>query len=224
MSTFASSTFTGAAGTALADYSAVGESTWSLHPIFGDPQPVLTDAGRVRPNRAGFFGIYLASGLPSGPEYDIPANIYFAGTTTGLVGLVGRVDPANETFYLAYLNASSGLWTLYKAVMGTYTSLGTYSQSLTPDTTYVVTFRIRDDAKTLLVDGTDVITSSDNAIADAGRVGAWFEGGSSDSTGLHLDDYAASDAMAAGPGMATVRVGLARSGAGVRVSLARSGG
>lgn len=107
------------------------------------------------------------------PAYYVQAGLN-VGNGTGVnaldVGVTARMVDANN-FYLAVLHAG-GLVELFKRVSGTYTSLGTFSSG---SNTGTIKLQVTDAAKKVFVDGTERISSSDNALTSAGAPGFWFK-------------------------------------------------
>lgn len=193
---FVSDTFTGTAGTALASHTGEVGATWTVHPSYAN-DAVLTDANRVRVNGTNVG--YYASGVPATAEYDVSAvfRAIDSSVTTG-IGTTGRMATAADTMYL--LRPSAGVWQLFKAVSGAFTLLGSYSQALTVGVDYTVKLEIRDAAKKVYIDGVERISSADNAITGAGRAGLRGGNAATNTTGVHLDDFTATDAGGGGGG------------------------
>ncbi len=107
--------------------------------------------------------------------YYVQADVSL-GSSTGITtlesGVVGRLTDGNN-FYMARLFNSSGTITveLWKRVSGTYTMLGTFSPGAVSSGT--MKLQMTDAAKTLFWNGTQVISSSDNALAGPGMAGIW---------------------------------------------------
>lgn len=165
---------------------------WAVHPSGGDG--LITAAGRVRHNGAGATGLlYAGADQPSG-EYDVLAEfVPIANIGFTLTGLAGRLAAAANTLYLARYSGSAGAWQILKLVNGSATTLATSSAfPLTLNQSYRVRFVLRDAAKRLVVDGVEVCSTADNAIAGAGRAGVrlFDSGTNSDASGVHLDNFA----------------------------------
>lgn len=196
MATFGQDTFTDTAGTSLPSHTADDGGTWTKHANFAGT-PLISDANRARANS---FTNSLAyhSGLPAAAEYDVQADLSVV-SNGGNAGVVGRVATGAGTAYLAnFLNAIG--WRLQKIVAGTFTTLGTSTAdgtSLTVGTVRTVRLEIRDAAKKLFRDGTELLSSVDNVITNAGQAGVWANTGSN-TTGYHLDNFQASDPPGAG--------------------------
>lgn len=183
---FVTDTFTDSNGTPLTSHTGETGATWTSHGASaGIP---TTQSNRLVPAAAEC--VQYASGTPASAEYDVEADVY-ASTTSGDAAVLARVSTSANTWYLAQYNSSGAAWRLYKRVSGTWTELGSFSQTLTAGNTYRLKLQIRDAAKKLFVDGVERISSADNAITAAGKAGIRFDGGTG--TGLHLDNFQASD-------------------------------
>jgi hypothetical protein len=114
---------------------------------------------------------------------------------------VGRFDPAGgglEDWYEASYDASTGQWTLRKAVNQTLANLTTggapASQALSAGQAYRVRLEMIGTSIKLYVDGALKVSGTDASVAVAGKGGV-FSGNSgvastvADTTGLHLDNF-----------------------------------
>jgi hypothetical protein len=194
---FATDTFTDTAGTDLSAHTADDAGTWTKHTGTGSPGTgtvVVSDANRIR-NGDGAASCYYHSGAPAGAEYDLQAD-WFVVTNPGALheSILGRIATAALDGYGVRFN-TSGQWQLYKLVNGTLTSLGTFAQTLSTSTTYVVKLEIRDATKKVYIDGVERISSTDNAVTAAGKAGVrFFARTATNSTDRHLDNLTATDA------------------------------
>lgn len=147
-------------------------------------------------------GVSFASGTPASTEYDVIFLLYVA-SKTGDVGVHARMTvPNNETYYLARHTFASDTWDLVKANAASYTTLGTFVQSLTVGQTYTVKLEIREASKKLYVDGVEIISSADNAVTSAGHV-ALRASAVSSSTGGHFASITGTNAAAPAPSAGT---------------------
>lgn len=163
---FMDDTFTDANSTLLENH-AVGEigATWTKHPNS------LTGNGLISTNR--LWGdaadvLYYASGVPASAEYDVDA-IFFCYTVFGGSSVTARMDTAANSFYM--IRPQGATWELQKRVTGTFTSLGTWVDTPAANDTRVSQFQVRDATKKLFVGGVEQISTTDNAVTGAGRIG-----------------------------------------------------
>lgn len=188
---FVTDSFTDTDGTALEDHTGELGATWmevEEVPAGG----VISSAGRVRPNTTA-TNWYSASGSPAGAEYDIAADIHVASSMESAMGVDGRIALGFNTRYFFDHYSTANNWRFFKVVTGSFTDLGAFSQTLTVSNTYAIVLEVRDAAKKGYVGGVERISSADNAITAAGVAGLHPYGSGSNATGLHLDNFAASD-------------------------------
>lgn len=197
MATFAADTFNRSAE-ALGTSAASDGGTWtSLNPgsSYGGTLRV-SDANRCRSAGGGFAALYHHSGTPASAEYDVTVD--FRVLTTGetrAFGPAGRLSTSANTMYLARYSVANTRWEMLKIDAGSATSLGTFTQTLSADTTYTCKLEIRNATKKVYVDGVERISSTDNAVTAAGKAGL-RDGSStagSDTTGHHVDNFLAAD-------------------------------
>lgn len=197
MATFVNDTFTDTSATALSSHIGETGATWTKHPSHPSGSAVISNANRSR-YATTTTTCYYASGAPASAEYDVTVDLVTI-TNSGRQGVVGRVDTSADTMYLARYDQNNTRWEILKVVTGTATSLGTYTQTLTASQVYALKFEIRDATKKLYVDGVERISTADNEITGAGRVGLRGNTGT-DSTAYHLDNLVAADPVGGGGG------------------------
>lgn len=200
MATFVQDSFSGTTGGNLTAHTGEVGATWTEHPDYGDNAVISAD-NRCR--SGGTDVCDFASGVPASPEYDVSADLVCVSVPSDdrATGVCGRVSTSLDTMYAARHRHEEGIlilpdtnvWELLKIVEGSVTVLGSFDQTLSAGTTYALTLEIRDAAKKLFVNGVERISSADNAITAAGRVGVRFDGSASDSIGYHLDNLSAVD-------------------------------
>lgn len=199
---FVVDSFTDADGTALASHTGETGATWTKHASY-------TGTYSIQSNRAyagSGTGAYYASGTPASAEYDVQATVVVVTLTDNNQSICARIATGANTLYMARHNRAAGgtnnAWELYKIVAGTATLLGSYSQALSGGGSYTLLLEIRDAAKKVYIDGVERISSGDNAITAAGLAGVRSSVPASSTTGMHLDDFSATDVAAAGQPMA----------------------
>lgn len=187
---FVNDNFTDTNGTLLQNHTPDDGGSWSRHPA--------SDVGvdfQIANNRAwpeDNKSIYYHSAVPSGAEYDITAVFKILTQPEGGVGLFARLDTAAETGYMVLYSEVQAAWRLYKAVGGSLTLLDTASEALSDGATRTVRFEVRDAAKRVYIDDVLTLSSTDNSITAAGRVGIRNDGAGNTSTvGTHLESIQA---------------------------------
>ena len=218
MAVFAEDNFTDTDGTALTSHTPDDGGSWTKHTLAGSGSWDIR-SNRIRSTGStGTDAHFYHSGTPDSAEYDVEADIVRLGSTTpsATPGVTGRHSTSAETFYFARYNASpTFVWQLFKRVSGTFTLLGSYSQSFSVGQSRTVKLEIRDTAKKVYIDGTERISSTDNAITAAGKAGIRDNTGQATTTGYHIDNYVATDLSSSGtnppphPIAAGVRRGIA---------------
>ncbi|MDQ1653832.1 MAG: hypothetical protein QOI35_3032, partial [Cryptosporangiaceae bacterium] len=202
--TTASDSFTDSTSTGLASH--VGEvgTTWTKRMGSTTSPPVITDANRVRTNHTGEW-VYYASATPASADYSVSADILVKSNIDDTIGVIGRLDSTDSsgTYYEAeYAGGSNTMWSIYKRVGGSYTSLGSYSQTLTVGHTYHLVLSMVGTSITASVDGVQRISATSSSISAAGKSGlllGYSGSGASatNTTGYHLDNFSVDAAAAA---------------------------
>jgi lysophospholipase L1-like esterase len=168
-------------------------------------------------------GMAYASGVPASTEYDVTIPI-FVKSLVGDVGVVARLDTGTlTTYYLAWYEFGNARWALWKNVAGTFTLLGSFGQTLTVGQTYTLKLQVREAAKKVFVDGVERISSTDNTITAAGRVGISLDGGGAAISG-HVESFTADDVAAPAVSAGTASYSSATASAITVTHSAASGG
>jgi hypothetical protein len=195
MAVFSSSDFTGTDG---ANVTTLG---WTAHPS-SSGDLLISAGGRAYCGSVSGALLYLAPGTPSGADYTVAAKVRDRGDTPqNGMGVAGRLDATANTCYIAIYNTDGTKWQLFSIVAGAYSLMNISVQALTADTDYLVELVMAGDQISVKVDGSTVIGPITNtAVTAAGRAGVWAYANTarSSTTGLHLDDFAATDPSASG--------------------------
>lgn len=196
MATFASDTFTDAAGTALASHTADLGGPWVDHPATAGLS-VISNENRAR--NSSTPAMYYLTAAPASADYDVEAVLHVKSVIAGeFSGPVGRLDTSGDTHYWATYRQSTGEWVLQKRVGSTATNLGTFTQTLSVGTSYTVKLEMRGTAIKVYVGGVERISATDAAITAAGRAGFRLGGATqSNTTGIHIDSLSAVDVVVA---------------------------
>lgn len=187
-------TFTDTAGTLLNAHVGETGANWTKHGSSGAPTLVVSNAGRIY--CSGLNTIYYTSGVPASAEYDVEWITRYLSTPQSFnvaTAITARHSTVADTFYMARLSFDQ--LELYKRVAGTFTLLGSYAFTPVTNTDYAIKLEIRDATKKVYLDGVERISSTDNAITAAGRVGARGNTttGASNTTGGHIDNLTATN-------------------------------
>jgi uncharacterized repeat protein (TIGR01451 family) len=204
-----SDSFTGSAGTLLQSHTGEIGATWA-HFGTSTGDAVITNANALRRNSAGATQ-YSASGTPPSADYSVQADIIVKSLPSLLesdgVAVLGRIGSGDNFYFARWLD--TGLlggprWEIGKTVAGTSTVLGTVSQSLTVGQTYSLNLTMVGNALSLWVDGAQLTSATDAAFGAAGKAGLGpgisGAGASTNTTGLHVDNFRATPTADDGKG------------------------
>lgn len=188
---FVNDTFTAADGTNLSAHTGETGATWTAN-----TSNAVVASGRVRPT-ATLFNSLTASGTPASADYDVEADVYYAGAAAGggAAGVTGRAS--GKTYYMARYDTTG--WQLYYVSNeSTFTQIGsTFTQALTVGQSYRLKLEMRGTAIKLYVDGVERCSGTNGTLTAAGKAGVHFYASASsvsDSAGWHLDNFEATDA------------------------------
>lgn len=206
--------FTSALTSNLTGHTSDSGHSWAKHTGFSADITLDGVGGEMAGAGAGSGACYEASASPASAEYDVQGTLHVY-TRVGQNGLAGRIQAGADTMYLAYYDLTNLI--LYKGVAGAFTNLGSYAVTLSAGNSYVILLQIRDAAKKIFLDGVERVSSADNAITGAGKLGIRALDAVTASTGMHFDDISGTDTVAAG------RVGLVGAGLAGRSPLISAG-
>jgi hypothetical protein len=195
-------TFAGTAGTELSNHTPDSGGIWTEASGYST-QAFITSASRLRQdsNNVGQT-VYYHSATPPSPNYTVAADVYSFSRTLWqtAAGVVARYDASSGSFYAASYNHHAYEWELLKYQGGSFTTLGTYAQTISTGQTYTVRLSVsgvNPTYLTLSVGGAVVIsvTDSGSPIIAAGKAGVLLLSlqapGMTDTTGDHLDNFIA---------------------------------
>lgn len=176
-------------GTSLVSHDGTVGTPWVSHSVSSGTW--LCQSNRFYPSVAGLM---YTSGDPGIADYYVECTYRYL-TNTGAVGAAGRMSTSQNTAYYWYHNANE--WVLNSVVNGTVTNpaLGTYAQTLTASTDYTVRLDMQGTAIRLIVDGVERISVTDSAITAVGRAGLRSAAGVTTTTGKHISNYQAVNAL-----------------------------
>lgn len=209
MSIIVKDTMAGTSGAVLTSRNGETGATWTSVSSFNPAR--ITDSGRVRggvQTNGGFE--YYPSGVPSGAEYTLWADLYIASIPAYIVrnAILGRYATSggdNYSFgHFRSADGSTSRWELRKILSGgggSSTLLGSSDQTLVVGTTYRLKLEVTNATKKCFVDGVEIISSPDNGITSAGRgaIYLWASSDSSNTIGGHLDNFAVTNVGDADP-------------------------
>lgn len=208
-----SAPFTGSAGTALTAVTNTIGGGWTLPSgITGILQ--LSNANRAMNTSApNVSALTLANGVPLSTTYDVDADFrvltLIAGSSYSLWGRASVTAGATSGYFIGY-DVDSTTWAFWAVQADVYTPIGSCYQALSINTTYHVTLRMRDASKHAVIDGIQCASTTDNSISLTGKGGisAFEATASSNTTGIHFDNFVVTDVTAPTPPSTTTRARL----------------
>jgi hypothetical protein len=154
---------------------------------------------------------YHHTAAPISAEYDVRADIYAVTNTiaSSYLAVEGRIAGSGASYdsYVAYINRSSGdgRVDLAKWVNFSYTAISTVTPLaaavIADGTAKRLELILRDSHKQVVLDGTIIISSTDNVNTAAGLAGVGADvSAATNTTGYHLDNWEAQDTGTGGGG------------------------
>lgn len=174
---------------------------------------ILTDAGRVRASGAN-KAVYGASATPSSADYAVSADIFVRSILTDdQAGVLARATAGSDTYYYAgyVLSTTFSLaclcqpkqWQLWRFNGNFGTQLDQYTATLTAGSSYKVFLQTRGTVIQVYIDGVLRMSAPGldlapiTAVGTSGiLVGASGGTASTNTTGLHLDNFLAQPSAA----------------------------
>lgn len=189
----ASDSFTGTAGSLLTAHVSDTGSAWFR--LAGAANALISDVGRVY--RSTGFTLNYTNATPSSANYSVEADLVMKSATTGdMVGVIGRLDTATTSFYMARWEPSDQSWNLLKYTngAGAYIAYVGTQGALTTNESYRLKLEMNGSTISLYVNGVLKVTGTDAAITAAGVAGIWdgADGASaakSNTTGIHIENF-----------------------------------
>jgi len=190
---FVTDSFTEASDTTLASHTGEVGATWTLRSTLTAIVKGATDRLEKTEGTTGSV-LYHASGVPAGVEYDVYADFIAVDISKeNQPGITGRYSTSAATFYLGGVQGTHN-WDMWRVFAGSWTALGSYTQTLVTGTTYAVHLEIRDAAKKFFVGGVERISSADNTITAANQTGLrFYMGAANEQGGWAIDNFSAVD-------------------------------
>jgi hypothetical protein len=193
MATILEDTFTGPDGTVLTDHVGETGAAWSAHPGISGSGMVITNANRLR--SGGGENLYLASGAPSGPDYDVE---FWMKNNTSIGNHIGIGVCFTSPEVGGYLVHNLGnTWNF--SIMDVWSKVpqGSYVSAFPAGADIRGKIEVRGTSKKLyLHDGTDYverIAFTDATYPATGRIAVWSFGADNNAVGVHIDRIMATD-------------------------------
>jgi len=184
VSLFLYDTMTGSDSTALTSHTPEVGGSYSIHPS-ATLAPIIT-SNRARANTD--VGWVYNNAVPPTADYVVEGFWRQVTDEVANAGLQARLSTSADTYYIARYSQDANEVQLRKVVATAATSLGTSSLSLSNGDDLHIRFVCTDDRKEVWINGSRLITSTDNEITAKGVAGMRFTALSTGATtGLHLD-------------------------------------
>ncbi len=227
MAQFVSDNFTDTDAVAITSHTGDVGATWTKHGFATNTSAPTIRSNRLKTDDTGAVNsIYYASGSPASADYTVAIDYIpgSAGPETGdIVGPLGRVATAANTFYGALYLQSAGGIRLYRFVTGTgtvivaavaFTPLAGVQYRMTLDmqgTTIAMRVQRSSDSQWLASANTwqasqvNCGSVTDSNITAAGKAGFWtLSQSSNDGQKFRLDAFSADDIAGAGSAIACI--------------------
>ncbi|TAL44768.1 MAG: LamG domain-containing protein [Salinibacterium sp.] len=188
-----SDSFTGAASSLLTAHTGEIGANWVT--LSGSTEQI-SDSNRARRSGTGTSVMY-STATPSSADYSVEADLYVKSNISGdTAGVIGRVNSATNSYYLAVWDASVPGWRLARSAGGTVTYLVTSAPqpALLVGETYRLKLGMVGNVISLAVNGQTQFSVVDSTFAAAGKAGitdgvAGGPANKNDTRGIHLDNY-----------------------------------
>ena len=141
---------------------------------------ISTSFGRVTAGTGLFISdgsvsdsAYYNDAAPPNAEYYVEATINITNNDGSTAYLMGRLDSSAFTSYMVQLYPPNGNIVLTKVVAGSATTLQIQNVGITNGIDYLVRLEIKNATKKVFLNGTEILSDTDNAITATGFAGAW---------------------------------------------------
>lgn len=219
---FAQDSFTDVSGTVLLNHTPEIGGPWVRSTASQAGNGQITDAGRVRKATTN-QELYYLTGTPPTPDYYVKSDLIVRSvpTTASAFGVQARMNAAGTNYYqfrLVWTTAAGFQWVLLKVTGGGSTTLVTVNATITIDQVYTMRLVVNGSTISALLNGVQVMSTSDSTITAAGFSGYQNNSGtnSSETSGFHFDNYEAGTLTAAAatpsPGSGTATVSATSTG------------
>jgi hypothetical protein len=192
VSNFASDSFAGTSGTALAGQALTSGGNWT-NTNFSPSGAVSKDgSGGVYSVGSGAEAIYYANGNPPSADYTVQATLNqlgAPGNSTSWIGIGARVSTNGDGYFILYSPGGANL-ILYSIIGGTESALGTYSLPSTPSN-LTIALKVTGTTIQVIVNGTTQISVTNGSITAAGHVGVYGYNSGSPTSGAHISALSA---------------------------------
>ncbi len=192
--TSSSDSFTDTAGKLLTAHTGELEAGWTR--LQGAANATISNEGRVY--RAGLgYSSNLASLVPASADYTVEADLVMKSMLSDdAAGIIGRVNTASNTYYLASWEERDNSWNLAKVTNGSigYLDYVANQPALVIGQTYRLKLEMVGSTLNLYVNGVLKVSDTDTSLTGLGRAGIMtgrtaLSVAQTNNTGLHLDNF-----------------------------------
>lgn len=114
--------------------------------------------------------LYYHDTAPPSAEYIVTGEFY-AATLNGTTGVAARLSTTTETYYGAGIDGETREWELFKMENGTKTVLESTPFNSPINVVHKIELVVRDAYKAFVLNGTEILRTTDNTITDNGLAG-----------------------------------------------------
>jgi hypothetical protein len=192
MSQFVYDTFTETSNTALVSHTGETGATWATHSSWANAS--IYAANDWIYGNDSVYGCAYASGSPASADYSVTCVIEIpSGTNSDRnTGAAGRISTSAKTAYMFRL--SGDVWQLWSIVEDSYSSLGTWTDTISAPATRTAKLEMSGTTITGYVDGVARVSVTNSDISAAGKAGIWVQGNSAETgTGAFTTSISADD-------------------------------
>lgn len=186
MAIIAFASFTAPEGTNVLDYALDLGGALVAHQIDNAGPVVISNQGRARSTSNGTTTILLAQEMPVA-DYDVFGTVR-AFSVVGSMGILVRVQPSASTGVAFGYDADLGGWLLAELVNGVIGTIQVVPATLQAGQDYQLKLLARGSVVEAYVNG-QLVGSIQTVVTTPGHAAFSCRGATSNSTGLHLDDW-----------------------------------
>lgn len=196
---FVTATFTVGSDITLASYSPELGGPFVLHPSYSGSMLVNAALDRAYLNSAG-AAAYYTTGAPASADYEAEVQFFRVTSISANIALLLRFSTSADTGILLRMNLDTSRFEVMDRVAGANgTSVNSSTHYPASGSSVVGKIKAVGTAITVFFGGVqDTALNFTTGITAAGRPGLRCSGPSTQTTGIHVDNFSASDPASAG--------------------------
>lgn len=188
---FLNQVFSGTPGTPITSLVPTVGGAWSAQTGTAPATPSVINTAGTALYSTTTMGIYQNATANVAADYYVEAVFTALSINADNVGVCIRADPAANIYYFVRWSASS--WGIFKTIAGVTTAIGnTFADTWTAGQSKTIRLAIAGTTLTASVNGSAVMTGTDNAIAAAGEPGIRMVTVTTGTTSIHIVSIIAS--------------------------------